>query len=525
LAALGVFVAYLVAIAVIAYYGAKRCKTLTDFIAASGQLGFWTYTLLMIGAGVSGMSILGVAGVSFTYGWAQMWGDLGTIVVAISFGTILVGYKLWTLRKRYGIWDVQDYFAIRYEDPKLFRALAGIVSAACCFSYLIGQYTAIGVVSEVVLGLPYFVGSLIALIVIVGYVLTGGMFSTAWTTFLQSLLFIVGVFVMTPIIVSQMGGLERLNELLSQVPLLQQTVRGKDPGYLFAYFLDKPWAPPSVPFAGWTYLIGLYGIIVPFGLMVAPHIINNLTCFKDAKYMRWSPVIMYVVTALLTLCVTVIGIAARVAWAQGKLEIPTLTLSGGVKVSWSDMSFPTIAKALLPYGVYLLLLPVVLAAVMSTTDRLLVTAATNISYDVVRNALKPTISDRKIKLINWIVILAFGLGSWYLALTPQPMLAWFIWAANAIACNSFFWPVLGGLYWRRMNKHAARWGMIAGFVATLVSFAIWGTTIPIPGALIYAGVPGFIVHTVVTLIVAYATKPHSEDLLKSTLTGPFIRPR
>ena len=51
------------------------------------------------------------------------------------------------------------------------------------FVYLIGQYTAIGIVSEVVLGIPYFWGSLIALALVVGYVLTSGMFSTAWTTF------------------------------------------------------------------------------------------------------------------------------------------------------------------------------------------------------------------------------------------------------------------------------------------------------------------------------------------------------
>lgn len=65
--AVAVFLAYLLAIAIIAYYGAKRTKTVADFVAASGQLGFWTYCLLMIGSVFSGMTLIGVAGLAFKF--------------------------------------------------------------------------------------------------------------------------------------------------------------------------------------------------------------------------------------------------------------------------------------------------------------------------------------------------------------------------------------------------------------------------------------------------------------------------
>jgi Na+/proline symporter len=71
--ALAVFVAYLIAVAIIAYFGAKKVKTLADFVTASGRLGFWTYVLLMIGTVFSGMTIVGVAGLSFQTGWTNLW--------------------------------------------------------------------------------------------------------------------------------------------------------------------------------------------------------------------------------------------------------------------------------------------------------------------------------------------------------------------------------------------------------------------------------------------------------------------
>lgn len=525
--AFALFMAYLIAIAIIAYFGAKRTRTLADFVAAGGALGFWTYVLLMVGSIFSGMTLVGVAGLGFTSGWANVWERVIGPPFALAFCTILIGYKLWPLRKKYNLLTIQDYFALRYEDPKFIRALAGIVSAICCFAYLLGQFLAIGIVGEVILGIPYYISSFIALMIVVGYVMTGGMFSTAWTTFLQALLMLVGVYITVPIIINWVGGWVALNELASQVPVLQKANRGVAEGYLFGLFLDDPGAPDAaLPLVGWTFNLTLFGLTVPLGLMVAPHIINNVLCYKDVRYTRWSPIIMYVLGALLILLTSLAGLAARVAWAQGRLDVAEIVLAGGERVRWSDMAYPTIAKAALPYGLFLFLLPCILAAVMSTTDRLLVTGASNIAYDVIRNVFKPTISERSIMWISRIIVLVMGLGAWSLTITPQPMLAWFIWAALSLILNCFFWPVIGGLFWRRMNKHAVRWSMIVGLVVTLITFALYGTRIDVPGvASFYASLPGFIASTVVAVVLSFVTKPHSEEVLKATLTGPFLRPR
>jgi SSS family solute:Na+ symporter len=505
LIALAVFVLYLLAIAVIAYFGAKRTKTVADFVAASGQLGFWTYCLLMIGSVFSGMTLIGVAGLAFTTGYANVWERIIGPPFAIAFGTIIIGYRLFDLKEKNGILTIQDYLAYRYNDPKVMRILAGLISAVTCFVYLIGQYTAIGVVSYVVLGIPYWMGAAIAAVIVVAYVMSGGMFSTAWTTFLQSLLMLFGIYVTVPLIISWVGGFEAMNQALAVMPELQNATRGVAEDFMFAKYLSKPFAPASVPLAGWVYNLTLFGLTVPLGLMVAPHIVNNMLTFRKVEYTRWGPLVMYVVGFSAIMLTALAGMAARVAWAQGMIEIPNLDL-GNIQVKWSDMAYPTIASKALPYWLFVLLLPTILAGVMSTTDRLILTAANNISYDVLKNALGRNLSEKSIKRVNMVVVPLIGFGSLLVALYPQQLLAWFIWAALSLMLNCFFFPIVLGLYWKGMTRNAARLSMLAGFVVTLATFALYGKTIYIAGIPSYSVLPGFIASLVVSITVSLVEK-------------------
>lgn len=500
-----VFTAYLVSIGVIAYIGARRTKTIADFVAASGQLGFWTYCLLMIGSVFSGMTLIGVAGLAFTTGWSNVWERTIGPPFAIAFGTILIGHRLFELKEKNGILTIQDYLAYRYDDPKVMRILAGMISAVTCFVYLIGQYTAIGVVSQIVLGIPYWMGALIAAVIVVAYVMSGGMFSTAWTTFLQSILMLLGIYITVPLIIAWVGGFEAMNRALVAMPVIQNTTRGVAENFMFAEYLSKPFAPASVPLAGWFYNITLFGLTVPFGLMVAPHIVNNMLTFREIKYTRWSPLVMYAVGFSAIMLTALAGMAARVAWANGAIDIPSLTL-GSIEVKWSDMAYPTIASKALPYWLFVLLLPTILAGVMSTTDRLILTATNNISYDVVRNALGKNISDRSIKMINMVVIPIIGFGSLLIALFPQQLLAWFIWAALSLMVNCFFFPIVLGIYWSRMSRNAARLSMIVGFVVTLTTFAVSGKTIYVAGIPAYSVLPGFIASLITAVGVSMTGK-------------------
>ena len=503
-AALAIFASYLTAIAVIAYFGAKKVRTVEDFVAASGQLGFWTYILLMVGSVFSGMSLIGVAGLAFTTGWANVWERIFGPAFAIAFGTIVIGYKLFPLKEKYKLVTIQDYLAFRYRDAKTIRLLAAVVSAITSYIYLIGQYTAIGIASEVILGIPYWLGVIMAALIVVAYVSSGGMFSTAWTTFAQSLLMIIGVFLTVPLIISHVGGIEHINSALASMPELQKA-KGLEEDFMFAKYLNDPFAPANVPLAGWVYNLTLFGIAVPLGLMVAPHVVNNMLTFKKREYTRWGPLVMYLLGFSTIFLTSLAGIAARVAWAEGRIEIPEIKL-GEISVKWSDMAYPTIASAFLPEWLFLFLLPTILAGVMSTTDRLIVTTASNITYDILAKAFGLNVNGRKFKVINAIIVFAVGLSSIYFALHPQQLLAWLIWASLSLMANCFFFPIILGLYWSGMTKNGARASMISGLLLTILTFAIHGKTVWIFGIPVYSVLPGFIASFLSGILVSVVEK-------------------
>ncbi len=137
-------------------------------------------------------------------------------------------------------------------------------------------------------------------------------------------------------------GFEAMNQALAAMPEIQNATRGVAEDFMFAKYLSKPFAPAPVPLAGWVYNLTLFGITVPLGLMVAPHIVNNMLTFRKIEYTRWGPLVMYVIGFSAIFLTALAGMAARVAWAKGMIDIPSLTL-GGIEVQWSDMAYPTIA--------------------------------------------------------------------------------------------------------------------------------------------------------------------------------------
>ena len=116
----GIYLLILIGIGIIASRKIKNCD---DFICAGHSLGFWLFTILMIGTVCSGMSLLGVSGFGYLSGWPGIWEQF-FVPLAISFCVIFFGVKLQHIGREKGYMTVQDYFAHRFQSPKTLRSLS-----------------------------------------------------------------------------------------------------------------------------------------------------------------------------------------------------------------------------------------------------------------------------------------------------------------------------------------------------------------------------------------------------------------
>ncbi len=492
---------YFIAMIGIGAWASKKIKNTEDYLVAGRSLDFWVFVLLMIGTVASGMSLLGVSGLGFKLGWPTIWEQI-FVPLSIGFCVIFFGVKLHTIAKTAGYMTVQDYLAHRYESPVALRTLSAVAGIIVSLIYLVGQYTAIAIVLIAIFDIPLWLALVVATLVVTVYTTIGGLYAVAWAGVVQSVILIVGVCVMAPLIIWKAGGFTYVNEVMYSV----------NPN------LVMPWNP-SGAFAI-PYVVS-FAVLLMVGLACAPHVINNVLTIRDVKMFKWAPLIAFVAYGIVMFLLKFTGFAGQVLVKEGTIVLPKVANAGDYVI------IKGIESAIPIEAVWAVFAVIVLAAVMSTTDRLMLTIGAMFSWDIYKKILKPDAPDKTVLLISKIVVVLSALVTMILAINPPEMLAILIWMGIGVMLGTFAIPLLAGLYWRGATREGALASMALGLVFSItfgmlnylkLTFAgINFGTIPLHFSF-YAFVISFIAMVGVSLV----TKKTAEKVLNDTLTGWYI---
>ena len=100
------------------------------------------------------------------------------------------------------------------------------------------------------------------------------------------------------------------------------------------------------------------------------------------------------------------------------------------------------------------------AASMSCTDTFATSGASCLSRDLIQRHLWPTATVKEMLILNRILIVIMVFISALIALNVDSIMDAVI-IATVIGTTSYFFPIIGGLYWKRATK----WGAMAALVA------------------------------------------------------------
>ncbi|MDK2916953.1 MAG: hypothetical protein PWR25_1510, partial [Euryarchaeota archaeon] len=163
---------------------------------------------------------------------------------------------------------------------------------------------------------------------------------------------------------------------------------------------------------------------------------------------------------------------------------------------------------------------IVLAAVMSTTDRLMLTVGTSFAWDVYKNILRPSATDKEVLLVSKVAIVLGAGSTLLLAINPPEMLAWLIWMGIGVMLATFAVPLLAGLYWRGATKE----GAIASMAVGLVASGIFGYYSKFVGSFpMHFSIYALVLSLAAMVVVSLLTARSSADALDGTRTGWFIQ--
>lgn len=495
---------YLVALLAIGAWASAKVRSSEDFIVAGRNLGFWVLTLMIVASICSGMTILGVAGLGYIGGWPTIWEQvfvpLSAAVVILIFGT-----KLWAISSQRGYVTLQDYLAHRFYSKRGIRGLSALAGILVSLIYLVGQYVAISMVLSWMLKISYTDALIIGAVIVMAYTIMGGLYAIAWISLVQGILIIAGVLFVSPFIIQAAGGMAHINAVLA----------GIDPNYVALWYPQQH--PPYAKYAFMTpiYVVSFF-FLLAMGLASAPHVINNVFSAKEEKFFRWAPLVAFVSYAVVMYLVKIDGFAARAMVADNLIALPT-NISNP-----SDYSFVVASMHVFPSIAGPLIAVIVLSAVMSTTDRLMLTIGSYVGWDIYKMFINKGASDKAVTMVSRATVALSAVVTLLLAWgKPPELLAFLIWMGIGIMLASFVVPLLGGLYWRRATKEGAIMSMLTGLIGAIVAGWYHWFVSPLP---VHFSFYGFVISFVVMVVVSLMTKSPSENVLDETFTGPFIRP-
>ncbi len=491
---LAIVITYFVGVMIVGIWASKKIKTSKDYLLAGKSIGFWMFVMLIVSSTTSGMTLLGSSGLGYVTGWPTIWEQM-FVPLTIAVCIIIYGAKMAQIGNIRGYVTVQDYFADRFYSKKKIRGISGFSVIVTSIVYLVGQYTAISIVLVWLFGISHAQALLIAGTIVFLYVILGGLYAVAWINTIQGISIILGVIVFAPIIIKSAGGLTAINATLGAI----------DSNMLS---LSYPSAYAGYAFATPAFLFSFF-FLLAIGLGSSPHIINNVLAVKKQKYFKYTPVAAFCIYVVIMYLIKMIGFSARTLVEKGLMTVPG-----------PDYSFIATTEYALPQIVWPFVAVVVLAAVMSTTDRIMLTIGTTASWDIYKNIINPDADDKKITLYSRIAVFFAAIITMALAINPPELLAWLIWMTIGITLSVFVVPLVAGLYWKRATKQGAMASMIVGFSTAVVFGYVHKFVTSLP---MHFSIYSFALAILAMVIVSFMTPPPPEEVIKRTHTGFFIK--
>ncbi|PUA32483.1 MAG: hypothetical protein B7O98_07465 [Zestosphaera tikiterensis] len=498
---LTVMFVYIIFMIVLGYLaGRKFRKTLEDFYVLSRTAGFIVVFLAIASTYHSAFAFLTSVATYATTGVTWWIGAMPWTTLAAVFG-YYYGKRIFKLGKAKKFITPADLLADFYGGNAI-RVITAVIQAIFVIAYIVVQAVGLGIVFDIGSGgvIPYTYGSLILIMVTCLYLILGDLRAAYWTDVAQGIWMYVGVWA---------AGLYLLYKFF--------------PGGVAEVFTAARAVNPALLTLQWKPEMLLGSILIySFGLMVLPHLLIKYYASKDVWTIKWSSVGTALYLSSFYIPTLFVGLGAAVLNAKG---IPGILEAGFIKALQTKYGS---ADAVMAYMIYNFTPPIfagfllagAAAAAMSTLDSFLGATSMILTRDIYQRYVRPKASESELIIVSRVLLLAFALIGWYLALLKPGLI--FDITSIAVAGGLQFVPAIiqAVLPTRRnyINREGAIAGILAGSIVVMLLTQQTGKYFGIPPTYLYhaaiAALIGLAVNLVVTFLVRALTKPLPEDKIR-----------
>ncbi len=486
---------YLLVLLLIGVFASRQMKDIRDYYAGGKRFGFWAASFSSRATGESAWLLVGLTGMGAAVGAQALWVVLGEVLGVAAAWIFLCG-RFKRLTDRYDSITIPDYLESRLNDTtQRIRLVAALSLVVFVTIYVSAQIDAIGTAFEGFLGWNYYFGALVGFAVVLVYVVSGGFVAVVWSDVFQAILMVVGL-VALPIfgLVAIGGSNETVSSLSAQDPQLLSL-----------------WGPEG---RSWNAFFTILGFLaIGLGFLGSPQIFVRFLSMRSEKEIRPGAIVAVIWTLLATLGAVLVGMVGRALLMTPDESTVDVLGQGGQQV------LPLLVDASVPSWCVGLYIAIVLAAIMSTVDSLLVLASSAFVRDYYQKVRHPEMSDAKLlgrsRMVTFLLaafalLIAFSVAK----LVPSRTVFWFaIFGWSGISAT-FCPTMILSLYWGKLTARGALCAMLAGFVSVPL-FKFVAPELPLVGdgfSALSELPPAFAMSALVAVVVSLLDRQGQEQL-------------
>ena len=439
---LGIYVAILFLIGILA---SRRVNSLSDFYLGGKRLGYWAVAFSARATGESGWLLIGLTGMGALSGLSAYWVVVGEVLgVAVSWWFMAKRFK----RKSdaYGSITIPDYLESHFKSTKkTLRILSASILSIFVIIYVSSQIDVTGKAFESMMGLDYFTGAIIGFLIVLSYIFIGGFVAAVWSDMFQGILMFLGLVLLPIVVFFSMNGTPGVFESLNAIDPALTNVFGTS---------DDMWMNIAT-MLGFA-LIGL-------GFLGSPQVYVRFMSIRDESEIDKGKWVAIIFTLFTDAAAVTIGILGRVFFTESGQD-PQVVLGVGAENVLSMLT-----EQFLPYVLVAIYVAIVLSAIMSTIDSLLVIASSAITRDFYQKIFKPNLGEKEmVKISRWVTlimsVIALIIAMVIAKISPDRTVFWMVIFGWSGIAATFCPVIILSLFWKGLTEKGAIASMITGFL-------------------------------------------------------------
>jgi cation/acetate symporter len=433
--AVGFFLFFIVLSLGVTVWASRRTRTTDHFYTAGKSVTALQNGLALAGDYMSAASFLGIAGLVAMSGFDGLIYSIGFLV-----GWPIVTFLIAEPLRNMGRYTFVDVVALRLRQVPI-RSAASIGSLAVVAFYLIAQMVGAGNLVRLLFGLPYEAAVVIVGVIMLAYVLFGGMMATTWVQIIKAVLLLGGATLLAGLVLARFG----FNPLaLFHAASVRYGESVLSPG-------RQVTDPIDAVSLGLALMLGTAGL---------PHILMRFYTVADARTARSSVGYATAFIGFFYLLTFILGFGAMVI--IGRDPIRSIDAGG-------NMAAPLLAEGVGGTPFLGFIAAVAFATILAVVAGLALSGAATLSHDLWTHVVRKGRAHEREQFVVarlatvLLAIVAIVLG---IAFKGQNV-AYMVGLAFAIAASANFPALVLSIFWKRLTTAGAQSSMIVGTLSTV----------------------------------------------------------